>query len=220
MSQILAVQVTRSLLGGRRTRIRDALGEGALILSGSLLVAGAAQISIPLPFTPVPITGQTFAVLLVGASLGAVRGAASLLLYLAEGAVGLPFFAGGAGGFAVITRATGGYLIGFVVAAFVIGALAERGWDRRFSSATGAMLTGNVIIYLFGVTWLARFLGESALSQKVLLLGLYPFIPGDTIKLYLAAAALPAAWRLVGGRFSECRGARFGGARVSRSGIP
>lgn len=166
---------------------------------------GAAHISIPLPFTPVPITGQTFAVLLVGASLASVRGAASLLLYLAEGAVGLPFFAGGAGGFAVITGATGGYLIGFVAVAFVTEALAERGWDRRFSSATGAMLTGNVIVYLFGVTWLARFLGESAISQKVLLLGLYPFIPGDTIKLYLAGAVLPAAWRFVGGRYERQR---------------
>lgn len=196
MNEALALVATRGLT--RRLSALTLARELALVIAGSLLVAGAAQVAIPLPFTPVPITGQTFAVLLVGASLGAVRGAASLTLYLVWGIAGLPFFAGGASGLRIITGATGGYLAGFVVAAFVVGWLAQRGWDRRFGNSIGLMLTGNVIIYLFGVPWLAYMMGASPVSQEVLLAGLYPFIPGDLIKLYLAAASLPVAWRLVG----------------------
>jgi biotin transport system substrate-specific component len=166
------------------------------VVGGAALVALAAQIRIPLPFTPVPITGQTFAVLLVGTSLGAVRGGASLLLYVALGVAGLPIFTGWNKGLAVLTGATGGYLAGFVVAAALTGFLAERGWDRRFRSSIGAMLTGNVIIYLFGLPWLAAVAGTG--FTRTLELGLYPFIPGDMIKLYLAAIALPGAWKLVG----------------------
>jgi biotin transport system substrate-specific component len=197
MSQSLAVVAWNSLLGERQARYGTVVREAVLIAAGSLLVAGAAQVVIPLPFTPVPITGQTFAVLLVGASLGAGRGAASLALYLGEGAAGLPFFAGGASGIAVITGVTGGYLVGFVFAGTLVGFLAQRGWDRRFASALGAMLTGNLVIYLFGVLGLAAFMGASPLSEEVLLAGLYPFVPGDLIRIYLAAAALPGAWRLV-----------------------
>lgn len=167
-----------------------------LIGAGAALIAVSAQISIPLPFTPVPITGQTFSVLLVGASLGAVCGGASALLYLLLGIAGLPVYADGAHGWAQVTGATGGYLLGFVLAAALTGWLAERRWDRRFSSALGAMLTGNVVIYLVGLSWLAYELDTDLL--RTLELGLYPFIPGDVLKLYLAAAGLPAAWRLVG----------------------
>jgi biotin transport system substrate-specific component len=167
-----------------------------LIGLGSGLIAGSAQISIALPFTPVPITGQTFAVLLVGASLGAMRGGSSALLYVLLGIAGAPVYAHGAEGWAVITGASGGYLVSYPFASALTGWLAERHWDRRFSSAVGAMLTGNVLIYLFGLPWLAVVLGTGL--EKTLELGLYPFVPGDTFKLYLAAALLPAAWRTVG----------------------
>ena len=171
----------------------DLLTDAAFVLAGTALVAGAAQISVALPFTPVPITGQTFAVLLVGATLGTVRGTASLLLYLLVGIAGAPIYAHHAHGWAVVTSASGGYLVGFVLAAALTGFLAEQRWDRRLSSAIGLMLTGNVVIYLVALPWLAIVLNTNL--EKTLEYGLYPFIPGDTFKLYLAAAALPTAWR-------------------------
>ena len=162
-------------------------------MSGTALVSLCAQISVKLPFTPVPITGQTFAVCLVGASLGAARGAASLALYFLIGVLGAPVYAHHDHGWDVITSASGGYIFGFVAAAAVTGALAEHGWDRRFSSAVGAMLTGNVVIYLVGLPWLAVVLNTNL--EQTLEDGLYPFVPGDLFKLYCAAALLPAAWR-------------------------
>ncbi len=162
---------------------------------GSLLIALAAQVAVPLPFSPVPVTGQTFAVLLIGAAFGARLGAATVALYLAEGILGLPVFApGGPVGPARLLGPTGGYLIGFVAAAYVVGALAERGWDRRLVTAALAMLAGEVVIYAFGLAGLARFLPP----ERLLAAGLLPFIPGDLVKLALAALALPTAWRLVG----------------------
>jgi biotin transport system substrate-specific component len=166
----------------------------ALIVAGSLLVAALAQISIPLPFTPVPITGQTFAVLLVGAALGSKRGLASMILYVAEGALGLPFFAGGASGWHILTGATAGYLIGFIAAAYVIGLLAERGLERSVRTSFVPFLVGTLIIYFFGVAWLAIVLGS---ISKAILAGFLPFLIGDAIKWIAAALALPAAWKLV-----------------------
>ena len=171
--------------------ITDAL----LVLAGTALVAAAAQISVKLPFTPVPITGQTFAVLLVGASLGCVLGTASAMLYLWSVSPARR---------STRTTTRGGrghererrYIVGFVLAAALTGFLAERRWDRRLSSSIGLMLTGNVVIYLVGLPWLAIVLNTNL--EKTLEYGLYPFIPGDTFKLYLAAAALPGAWKLVG----------------------
>ena len=166
-----------------------------LVLAGTTFVALAAQVKIDLAFTPVPITGQTFAVVLVGASLGALLALASLGLYLFVGALGAPIYADGQGGWDVLTGPTGGYIVGFVCAAVLIGWLAQHRWDRRFSSAVAAMLTGNVIIYLFGLPWLARELGTGL--EGTLEAGLYPFVVGDLLKLYLAGALLPAAWKLV-----------------------
>jgi biotin transport system substrate-specific component len=166
-----------------------------LVLGGAGFVALAAQLEIHLGFTPVPITGQTFAVLLVGASLGAVRGTASLAVYLLVGMIGAPVYSGGEGGVEWVTGATGGYLIGFVVAAGLTGYLAEQRWDRRFSSSVAAMLTGNVLIYLFGLPWLAAKIDTG--FEGTLEAGLYPFVVGDLLKLYLAGALLPGAWRLV-----------------------
>ena len=163
-----------------------------VVLLGSWLVALAAQISIPLQ--PVPITGQTFGVLLVGAALGFRRGALAMIVYLLQGALGLPFFASGAGGLARLIGPTGGYLIGFVFAAALVGALSERGWDRRFLSTLAAMALGNLVIYLFGLPWLAQFVGwERAVS-----VGLLPFLTGDALKAALAAVALPGSWMLLG----------------------
>jgi biotin transport system substrate-specific component len=174
-----------------------ALYSVASVVAGSLLVAALAQVSITLPFTPVPVTGQTLGVLLVGASLGAVLGGASLLLYLAEGAVGLPFFAQGASGVDVlrVSSATGGYLWGFVVAAALVGWLSRRGWDRSIRSSLGAMLLGEIVIFGLGLPWLMAALDVPA--EKALEFGLYPFVIGDTVKLLLAAGLLPTAWRLV-----------------------
>jgi len=164
-----------------------------LVLAGSILTALSAQVAIPLPFSPVPVTGQTFAVLLVGAVLGSRLGALSMFAYLAEGAAGLPVFAGGHGTLLWMLGPTGGYLAGFVVAAYATGWLCEHGWDRRLPTALAAMFTGNVLIYVFGLPWLGHFVGVS----KVVALGLAPFIAGDVAKIVLAGLALPAAWKFV-----------------------
>jgi len=182
----------RDALIGRPSASRTAVA----VVVGAALIAVCAQISIPLGFTPVPVTGQTFAVLIVGAALGTFAGAASALLYVAAGLLGAPVYADHAHGWHVLSSASGGYLIGFIAAAAVTGALAEHRWDRRFSSSLGALLTGNVIIYALGVGWLAHSLHVN--TAKALEYGLYPFIPGDLIKLYLAATLLPTAWRYAG----------------------
>lgn len=166
----------------------------ALVLAGALLTAVAAQVSFHVPWTPVPITGQTFAVLLVGAALGARRGAASQALYVALGAAGLPFYADGDGGWTAATGATAGYLVGFVAAAFVVGLLAERRQDRSFVTSVPAMLTGSAVVYLFGTTWLAHHVGVS--GAEAVELGLTPFVIGDALKLLAAGALLPAAWKV------------------------
>lgn len=195
MTYAPAVLSTRILPQSRTSRQTAAL---ALIVSFSLLTALCAQIRIPLGFTPVPITGQTFAVLLSGAVLGSRMGAASQLLYVVMGAAGLPFYAGGTGGWEAATGATMGYLIGFTAAAYAVGYLAEQRQDRRFATSVGAFLTGNLVIYALGVPWL-MYTQSWGLADGVAR-GLAPFIIGDTIKILLAAAAMPAAWKLAGER--------------------
>ena len=164
----------------------------ALIVLGSLVVAGAAQISIPLQ--PVPITGQTFAVLLVGMALGARRGALALALYLAEGIAGLPVFAEAKFGLATVLGPTGGYLVGFIPAAALVGWLAERGFDRNLLTTLAAMVAGNLVIYVFGLAWLTQIVGSFDIALNA---GMYPFLVGDAIKAVLAALLLPAAWKLI-----------------------
>jgi len=166
--------------------------QAVLVVAGSALIALGAQIAVPLPFSPVPVTGQTFAVLLVAASLGRL-GVVSVLLYIVEGAVGLPVFAGGAAGVARLAGPTGGYLAGFVLAALVLAWCVDRGLDRRRGTALLAMLAAEIAIYTCGVLWLSRF----PLSVPILDAGLYPFIPGDILKLIAAGLVLPAAWRIV-----------------------
>lgn len=164
-----------------------------LVLTGTLFTGAMAQIKIPLSFTPVPLTGQTFAVLLTGAALGSQRGAVSMMLYLMLGGLGLPFFAGGQSGLAYLSGPTLGYLIGFVMAAWLVGRLTERGLERSLETSLLPFLAGTVVIYLFGAGWLALLLGV----QKALLFGVLPFIIGDMIKIALAGIALPTAWKSV-----------------------
>jgi biotin transport system substrate-specific component len=165
-----------------------------LVVLGALFVAALAQVKIPLPFTPVPLTGQTFAVLLIGATLGSKRGATSMALYVALGALGLPVFAGGASGMAYLSGATLGYLIGFLIAAYVIGLLAEHGLERNVRTSLIPFLVGTLVIYVCGVSWLTIILGS---LSKAITAGLLPFLAGDVIKLVAASLALPTAWKLI-----------------------
>ncbi|MGB0113025.1 MAG: biotin transporter BioY [Ilumatobacteraceae bacterium] len=180
-----------------RSRVRDAVA----VVGFALFTALAAQITIPLGFTPVPFTGQTFAVLLAGGVLGSRRGGLSMMLYVALGAIGLPFYSNGDGGWTAATGATAGYLVGFVAAAFIVGLMAERGQDRKLSTSIPAFLAGSLTIYLFGAGWLAHDLGlpltAAAGEPSAVSLGVAPFLVGDVFKALLAGALLPAAWALV-----------------------
>lgn len=165
-----------------------------LVALGSLFLAVCAQIYIPRE--PVPITMQTFGVLVLGMAYGWRMGMASVGLYLLEGAAGLPVFAGFTGGLPVLFGPTGGYLMGFVIAAGLVGWLAERHWDRHHLTTALAMLLGNVALYIPGLLVLALFVG----AENVLKFGLWPFLPGDAFKLALAAGLMPAAWWLLRSR--------------------
>ena len=175
--------------------VRDAV----LVLGAAALMGVLAQLAIRVG--PVPITGQTLGVLLLGALLGSRRGTLAMLAYLAEGLAGLPVYANGASawtpssaGVPTIVGPTAGYLLAFPVAAFVVGALAERGWDRRVWTAAAAMAVGQAVVYLGGLSWLAQLVGP----HRAVELGLLPFLAGDAVKLLAAALALPAGWRLLG----------------------
>jgi biotin transport system substrate-specific component len=169
----------------------------ALILGGAVLTAVAAQIAIPM--WPVPITGQTFAVLLVGAVLGATRGALSMITYFSLGAAGLPVFTGAVAGITFGT--TFGYLVGFIAAAAVVGWFSQLNWHKKVSGVVASFAIGNAVIYLFGLPWLAFTLSNLNLASdaaSVVMAGLVPFLIGDAIKIALAAAALPLAWKYLG----------------------
>ena len=200
---------------------RGLVRDVALVVGFSILVAVFAQIAIKLPFTPVPITGQTLAVLLAGGALGANRGAASLGLYAFWGVIGLPVLAPSSEamegevfhfifpwlgtGEAFWNLASGGYIVGFVLAAWVVGRLAERGWDRSWRVLL-AMLAGNAILYVPGLLWLGYWAVDNdwtsgaSIVPDTLEWGLWPFIVGDLSKLYVAAIVLPGAWALIGRR--------------------
>ena len=184
---------------GERTGVR--VRNIGLIVIGAVLIYLTARIAFPVPGSPIPVTGQTFGVLLAGGALGFRRGIAAVGLYVLIGLVGLPFFAEGKGGISVIVGASGGYLIGFVIAGAIVGRLAELGWDRRILGAVMAMLIGNVVIYLVGVPWL-MVVAKMDLAAGIAN-GVTPFLVGDTVKLALAALAFPAAWWFVGRRPGE-----------------
>ena len=162
-----------------------------LVVIGSLLLATSAQFKIPL--YPVPVTGQTLVVLLIGMTFGARLGGITMAAYLFEGALGLPVFAGGASGIATLMGPTGGYLFGFLLASVAMGYLAERGMGRTVVSTVVAMLIGNCVIYVCGVFWLSNFIGFG----QAIAAGVLPFLYGDTLKLIIAAVLMPLAWRAV-----------------------
>jgi biotin transporter BioY len=163
-----------------------------LILAGVVFIGLSAQLAIGLP---VPFTGQTFAVLMIGALYGARLGSLCLVSYVLAGAAGVPVFSNFGSGVLFLSGPTGGYLIGFIAAAYVVGLLAERGWDRRAWTTVLAMIFGNIVLYTFGLLWLFCLMGFNA---KVLVVGLYPFIIGDILKIALAAVLLPSGWKLLG----------------------
>jgi len=183
----------------RRATLVDFAGESAwirdavLVIAGSLVTGLLAQAEIRLPWTPVPVTLQPLAVFVIGAVLGSRRAALAMALYLVEGTVGLPFFAGGAAGPAHLLGPTGGYLLGFVPASFVVGWFAERGWDRHPLRAAIAMLAGSAVLFACGLTQLSLFVGR----EHALHMGLYPFVAGDLLKVAVAAGLLPGLWKLV-----------------------
>ncbi len=188
------------------TRVRHV----ALVLAGALLIYLGALIVIPVPGSPVPITGQTLGVLVVGSALGFRRGILATLAYVLIGAIGIPAFAEHRGGIGVIANvdsgrlvlgATGGYLLGFVLAGAVVGRLAELGWDRHLGGSIAAMLIGSVAIYLVGVPWLAA--AASLSPGEAIAKGLVPFFLGDLVKLAIAAGVFPLAWWVVGRRPGE-----------------
>jgi biotin transport system substrate-specific component len=181
----------------------------ALIVAGALFIALTANFAIPVPGSPVPLTGQTFSVLLVGGALGMRRGILATSLYLVIGFF-LPVYAQQASGVShiasvdggtLVLGATGGYLLGFVIASGVVGRLAELGWDRNLVGAVGAMAIGNVIIYLFGLPWLMAATGMNV--AETIKAGLTPFLITDLIKLAIAAGVFPLAWWVVGRRPGE-----------------
>ena len=179
----------------------QALSLNAAVRIGLMVAIGVALLTISakvqIPFYPVPITMQTFVVLLVGFAYGKTLGASTVLLYLAAGAFGLPVFAGTPEkgiGIAYMLGPTGGYLLGFVFAAILCGALAEKGWDRRVLSTFAAMAFGNLIIYACGLFWLGTLLGW---DKPILQWGLLPFLPGGIAKIALAMIVLPGAWKLL-----------------------
>jgi biotin transport system substrate-specific component len=187
-------------------RVRHAI----LVVIGALFIAVTANVAIPILGTPVPVTAQTFGVLVVGGALGFRRGAMAATLYLLIGAVGLPVYAQHAAGvdtFAsigsggIVLAPTGGYLVGFVIAAGLVGRLAELGWDRTIPGSLAAFSLGTLVIYLAGVPWLAVSLGVSA--REAVDLGLAPFLVGDALKLLVVAGVFPIAWWVIGKRSTD-----------------
>lgn len=191
--------MTSTLLGPMIDRLipvrQDVLRIPLQLALGVVLMALLAQVRLEIG--PVPITGQTLGVLLIGAAYGMRLGGLTMVLYLAVGGLGVGVFAGGAAGWATLSGATAGYLLSFPLAAGLIGLLAQRGWDKRFSTTALAMLLGNLVIYTFGLLWLSRFAPDLSTTMQW---GLIPFLPGDILKLLFAALLLPLVWRLLGGR--------------------
>lgn len=164
------------------------------IIGGSLFIALLSQISIHLGFTPVPVTLQSLAVLLIGALLGSKRGALAVASYIFEGLIGFPVFAGGCYGYAQVIGPTGGYLFGFIIAAWIVGSLLEKGWKENFGRTLVALLIGNSVIYMSGVIVLSVYVGG---FKNALLLGVLPFILGDILKTFIATSLIPCGWKFV-----------------------
>lgn len=189
----MSTDVRADTLMGAALAPLDATRSAGLVIVFSLFIAACAQFSIQIG--PVPITGQSFAVLLTGALLGSRLGAAAVIAYLVEGALGLPFFAGGGAGIVRFFGPTGGYLVAFPAAAFIVGAFAEHGWDKRYPTAVAAMAIGSVVILLGGWAWFTILTNTPPVAAfKIAVL---PFLVGDVVKIALAAAVLPTGWALL-----------------------
>ena len=186
----LAPSAPRRLVLADRVLPRHLVVDITLVVLGAAFVGGLAQLYVPL--WPVPVTGQTLAVLLVGATLGTVRGALALAVYAAFGIIGVPWFSEASSGFDVIAGPTGGYIIGFIASAAFVGWLSEREWDRKIFKAIATFVGGTLIVFAFGLPWLAFSLGIGI--DLTLEYGLYPFIVGGIIKAAIAALLLPLAW--------------------------
>lgn len=176
------------------------LTHATLIVGGTIFLSALAQVAIPVPGSPVPVTGQTLGVLLIGTTYGAGLGLATFAMYLLAGIAGAPVFAGGSFGVEKITGATGGYLIGMLVATYILGLLANRRMDQRFLTALPSMLSGSVIIFSFGLIWLHYFTGKD--WAWTINAGFTPFIIGEVLKITIAGTALPVVWRFIHARRS------------------
>jgi biotin transport system substrate-specific component len=182
-------------------RVSPRLRNAVLVAAGAILIYLCAQVAIPRPDSPVPYTLQTFGVLVVGGALGMRRGFLAALVYLLVGLIGVPFYAEHKGGVQVVLGATGGYIVGFVLAGALVGRLAELGWDRRIGGAIGATVLGSLVIYAIGVPWLAITTGMTL--GDAIVNGMIPFLAVDAIKAVAAAAVFPVAWWVVGRRPSD-----------------
>lgn len=169
------------------------LAELPLLATFNMILIACSYLSITLPFSPIPITGQTFGILLVAMALGRVRGMAVVMAYLLEGAMGLPVFAGGTAGIAKFVGPTGGYLVGFAASAYLVGYLADKGWDKSFGKTTLAMILGTALIFITGLTQLSLFVP----SETLLAMGFMPFVPGAIIKIAVASVILPSVWKFL-----------------------
>lgn len=188
MQNVLSIEITNRF-HFKADRLMDVI----LILFGTLFIAICSRVAIYLPFSPVPVTGQTFAVLLMGTILGCKRGGICMGLYVLEGVAGLPVFAAGTSGIGVLFGPTFGYLAGFILAGAFVGWLAEKGFDRRRGSMVLAFCTGQAIIYFFGILRLSSFVG----TNNVFALGIAPFLLGDVLKAGMAMILLPSAWKIM-----------------------
>ncbi|TRZ84164.1 MAG: biotin transporter BioY [Streptomycetaceae bacterium] len=187
---ISAISLRSAVLG------RTSVATNALLVAGGVVVlALLAQVALPIPGSPVPVTGQTLGVLLIGTSYGATLGLTTFITYLLVGLAGVPVFAGATFGLARLTGATGGYLVGMLIASFIVGALAGRKWDQRISKALATMLLGDVIIFSLGLFWLHASLGKS--WTWTIAAGFTPFIIGEVLKIAIAGTSLPLVWRFV-----------------------
>ncbi len=188
--------VTPSNLSATVLPRTSAISKGLLIFGGALFLAALAQVAIPVPGSPVPVTGQTLGVLLLATAYGANLGASTFALYLLIGLAGAPVFANQGHGLERLIGPTGGYLVGMLIASWVLGALAGRKWDQRFLSAITTMFIGNIIIFTFGLIWLHEYTGKD--WAWTFGAGLTPFIFGEILKIVIAGTSLPAPWKVVG----------------------
>jgi biotin transporter BioY len=193
MNLILSKDLTYSEIFKPKDKIYGIVYDFVLVITLSLLVGISAKIKIFLPFTPVPITFQTFSVLFFSVLLGSKKSLYMILTYILEGIIGLPVFSKG-GGVEYFLGPTGGYIIGFLVAGYVVGFLAEKGFDKNFFTTLLTMVIGNIIIYFFGIIWLSKFVGG---ITNAIILGVVPFIIGDSIKIFLSGIFLPLGWKFI-----------------------